>query len=188
MSGGTEAFPSLGRHCSEETCHQLDFLPFECDSCLKVYCLEHRSYKAHECPKADLKDSSVIICPVCTASVKTVFGEKSESILKKHNDAGECKPALRSVARKCPVKGCKELLTFSNKYNCKSCRKDICLKHRYAGAHVCVDDKNALFLEALAKRSMADCGTSAGSGGNSKGSGVKKIESGLRSVRLGKAY
>lgn len=34
--GGTEAFPDLGKHCSEELCHQLDFLPFKCDACSKV--------------------------------------------------------------------------------------------------------------------------------------------------------
>lgn len=151
-----------------------------------MFCLDHRSYKAHACPKADLKDTSVIICPVCTATVKKVFGENSESTLTKHNDSGECNPARRSVVTpKCPVKGCKELLTFSNKYTCKSCRNETCLKHRYAGAHVCVENKNALFLEALAKRSLADCGAGAGS---AKGSGIKKIEGRLGSLRLGKAY
>lgn len=34
--GGTEAFPELGQHCNEETCRQLDFLPFKCDGCKKV--------------------------------------------------------------------------------------------------------------------------------------------------------
>lgn len=29
-------FPDLGRHCSEESCYQLDFLPFKCDGCKKV--------------------------------------------------------------------------------------------------------------------------------------------------------
>ncbi|CAM6096252.1 unnamed protein product [Calypogeia fissa] len=189
MSGGTEAFPNLGRHCAEETCHQLDFLPFECDCCKKMFCLDHRSYKAHDCTKADLKDTSVIICPVCTATVKKVFGEKEDSTLQKHNDSRDCNPALRSVKPKCPVKGCKELLTFSNKYNCKSCRKDLCLKHRHSTAHVCVETKNALFLDALAKRNMTDCGTSAGSVSvNSKGGKSNTIEKRLGSLRLGKAY
>jgi hypothetical protein len=30
----------------------VDFLPFTCDCCSNVFCLEHRSYDAHRCPKA----------------------------------------------------------------------------------------------------------------------------------------
>ncbi|XVE67996.1 hypothetical protein DITRI_Ditri09bG0033000 [Diplodiscus trichospermus] len=50
MAGGTEAFPDLGKHCQHSACHQLDFLPFICEGCHKVFCLEHRSYRSHECP------------------------------------------------------------------------------------------------------------------------------------------
>jgi hypothetical protein len=35
-SGGTEAFPDLGKHCQHLDCHQLDFLPFTCDGCKQV--------------------------------------------------------------------------------------------------------------------------------------------------------
>lgn len=38
MGGGTEAFPDLGDHCQHPDCHQLDFLPFHCDGCKKVFC------------------------------------------------------------------------------------------------------------------------------------------------------
>ena len=37
MGGGTEAFPDLGQHCQNPDCNQLDFLPFKCDGCQKVY-------------------------------------------------------------------------------------------------------------------------------------------------------
>lgn len=36
-SGGTEAFPDLGKHCQHVDCHQLDFLPFTCDGCKQVF-------------------------------------------------------------------------------------------------------------------------------------------------------
>jgi len=36
-SGGTEAFPDLGKHCQRVDCHQLDFLPFTCDGCKQVF-------------------------------------------------------------------------------------------------------------------------------------------------------
>ncbi|XP_040868754.1 uncharacterized protein [Glycine max] len=35
-SGGTEAFPDLGKHCQHRDCNQLDFLPFTCDGCQQV--------------------------------------------------------------------------------------------------------------------------------------------------------
>ncbi|KAM9308404.1 AN1-type zinc finger protein 1 [Gastrophryne carolinensis] len=39
----------IGQHCDMEHCGQLDFLPFVCDGCSKVFCLAHRSRDAHTC-------------------------------------------------------------------------------------------------------------------------------------------
>ncbi|KAM9839643.1 AN1-type zinc finger protein 1 isoform 2-T2 [Aulostomus maculatus] len=39
----------IGKHCQIDSCHQKDFLPFVCDSCSGVFCLEHRSREAHSC-------------------------------------------------------------------------------------------------------------------------------------------
>ncbi|XP_024381979.1 zinc finger AN1 and C2H2 domain-containing stress-associated protein 16 [Physcomitrium patens] len=133
-------FPDLGLHCSEETCHQLDFLPFKCDGCRKDFCLEHRAYKAHSCANANHKDVSVQICPVCAMSVKTVFGETVGLTMKKHQQSKTCDP--RNYVKvtkkpKCPVRGCRELLTFSNKYCCNSCQKTVCLRHRFPSDHAC---------------------------------------------------
>lgn len=167
-------FPDLGRHCSEETCHQLDFLPFKCDGCRKMFCLEHRTYKAHSCPNESHKDVSVLICPVCAKSVKKVFGESSEVTMKKHSQGSSCDPSnFAKVMKKpkCPVRGCRELLTFSNKYSCNSCQKSVCLRHRFPADHACgiaaVKTKEparttaaSKFLMALAGRgSGTDCGT-----------------------------
>ncbi|KAE8599104.1 hypothetical protein XENTR_v10017064 [Xenopus tropicalis] len=41
----------VGQHCSAENCGQLDFLPFRCDGCSGVFCLEHRSRESHGCPE-----------------------------------------------------------------------------------------------------------------------------------------
>ena len=40
-------FPELDKHC--KICRQLDFLPFKCDFCKELYCLEHKDPKDHEC-------------------------------------------------------------------------------------------------------------------------------------------
>ncbi|KAG6556131.1 hypothetical protein Mapa_002072 [Marchantia paleacea] len=164
MLGGTEAFPTLGAPCADEYCHQLDFLPFKCDSCLKVFCLEHRSYKAHECSKVNLKDNVVIVCPTCTGTVKKVAGESEEVTLKKHNLDDSCSSAGRPAPKaRCPVPRCREELKFSNTYSCKSCGSNICLKHRFASDHACKATNYGKLLNALAKRSVLECGSSANS-------------------------
>ena len=38
----------IGKHCYK--CGQLDFLPFVCDKCNKVFCRYHRVYENHDCP------------------------------------------------------------------------------------------------------------------------------------------
>lgn len=66
MANSNEAdLMSIGQHCSVDTCQQLDFLPFKCDCCSKVYCLEHRTYAAHQCPAAGTKECTVFVCPLC---------------------------------------------------------------------------------------------------------------------------
>ncbi|XP_078396784.1 AN1-type zinc finger protein 1 isoform X3 [Cetorhinus maximus] len=39
----------VGQQCEVQHCRQLDFLPFVCDGCSGIYCLEHRSKDAHHC-------------------------------------------------------------------------------------------------------------------------------------------
>ncbi|NXR78441.1 ZFAN1 protein, partial [Pycnonotus jocosus] len=36
-----------------------DFLPFVCDGCSGIFCLQHRSRDAHGCPEVNIKNSSV---------------------------------------------------------------------------------------------------------------------------------
>ncbi|KAH8963746.1 hypothetical protein BDL97_04G028500 [Sphagnum fallax] len=193
--GGTEAFPDLGKHCSEELCHQLDFLPFKCDACSKIFCLEHRSYKSHNCSKATVKDSTVLICPICAATVKTVFGEDPNLTMEKHSQTANCDPnnyAKVMKKPKCPVKGCHELLTFSNKMTCKSCNKATCVRHRFPADHACVIKSGTAavrdlkqpartfagskFLEFLAGRNGSECGTSSTQVGSSLRNSDKQID------------
>lgn len=41
--------PYVGQNCEAEDCNQLDFLPFVCDHCKKVFCLNHKSCDQHNC-------------------------------------------------------------------------------------------------------------------------------------------
>ncbi|KAI3806546.1 hypothetical protein L1987_22453 [Smallanthus sonchifolius] len=43
--------------------------------------------------------------------------------------------------KKCPVRGCKETLTFSNTIKCRDCTIDHCLKHRFGPDHSCPGPK-----------------------------------------------
>uniref|UniRef100_D3ZQI4 AN1-type zinc finger protein 1 n=1 Tax=Rattus norvegicus TaxID=10116 RepID=D3ZQI4_RAT len=44
----------IGQHCQVQHCRQRDFLPFVCDGCSGIFCLEHRSKDSHGCPEANV--------------------------------------------------------------------------------------------------------------------------------------
>ncbi|KAF8669308.1 hypothetical protein HU200_051646 [Digitaria exilis] len=136
---GTPEFPNLGKHCSVGDCRQIDFLPFTCDRCDLVFCLQHRSYTTHQCPNANLKDVTVLICPLCAKGVRLNPSEDPNITWDTHVNT-DCDPSnYQKVTKKkkCPVPGCRETLTFSNTIRCKDCTKEHCLKHRFGPDHKC---------------------------------------------------
>ncbi|KAJ4769412.1 AN1-type zinc finger protein [Rhynchospora pubera] len=140
---GTPAFPNLGKHCSVEDCKQIDFLPFTCDRCNEVFCLQHRSYTTHQCPVANPHDVTVVICPLCAKSVRLIPNQDPNITWETHCNT-DCDPSNYQKAttkRRCPVRGCKETLTFSNTIKCKDCLIDHCLKHRFGPDHKCPGPK-----------------------------------------------
>ncbi|XP_015067121.1 zinc finger AN1 domain-containing stress-associated protein 12 [Solanum pennellii] len=172
MEGGTEAYPDLGRHCQLSDCHQLDFLPFTCHACQKVFCVEHRSCKSHECPKSDFNSRIVLVCEICSMSMETTGCqvEDHKAILQKHEESGDCDPKKKKKPT-CPVKRCKGILTFSNTSTCKTCRIQVCLRHRFPADHACnrtssssqllvkdLKEPNNKFLTVLLARNEKDCG------------------------------
>ncbi|XP_039255569.2 AN1-type zinc finger protein 1-like [Styela clava] len=40
---------NIGKQCSLLQCQRLDFLPFECDGCSQIFCLDHKGRTAHSC-------------------------------------------------------------------------------------------------------------------------------------------
>ncbi|OVA19394.1 zinc finger protein [Macleaya cordata] len=140
---GTPEFPDLGKHCSVEECKQIDFLPFTCDRCNQVFCLQHRSFVKHHCPNANKQDVTVVICPLCAKGVRLVPEEDPNITWESHVDT-ECDPSNYEKAtkkKKCPVPRCKEILTFSNTIKCRDCTIDHCLKHRFGPDHNCAGPK-----------------------------------------------
>ncbi|KAK4392458.1 Zinc finger AN1 and C2H2 domain-containing stress-associated protein 13 [Sesamum angolense] len=142
---GTPAIPNLGKHCSVEDCRQIDFLPFTCDCCRQIYCLEHRSYSRHQCMKAKESDVTVVICPLCAKGVPLIPEEDPNITWESHVNV-ECDPSnYDKVTKKrtCPVPGCRGILTFSNTIKCRDCSVDHCLKHRFGPDHNCPGPKKS---------------------------------------------
>ncbi|CAN6935112.1 unnamed protein product [Brassica oleracea] len=140
---GTPEFPDLGKHCSVDYCKQIDFLPFTCDRCIQVFCLDHRSYMKHSCPKGNRGDVTVVICPLCAKGVRLNPDEDPNITWEKHVNT-DCDPSNYEKTvkkKKCPVPRCRELLTFSNTIKCRDCCIEHCLKHRFGPDHSCSGPK-----------------------------------------------
>lgn len=105
--------------------------------------MEHRSYIKHNCPKADRKDVTVVICPLCAKGVRLIPEEDPNITWERHVNT-ECDPSNYEKVtkkKKCPVRGCKDVLAFSNTIKCKDCLVDHCLKHRFGPDHQCPGPK-----------------------------------------------
>ncbi|BDA42411.1 Zinc finger AN1 and C2H2 domain-containing stress-stress-associated protein [Coccomyxa sp. Obi] len=130
---------SLGDHCEVEECKQIDFLPFKCDACEKVFCLAHRKYSAHSCKKAGEKETQTIICPLCAKAIKLLPDQDANAAFERHSQEA-CDPMNYAKVHKkarCPVPNCKEKLGSVNTYSCKTCGTSVCLRHRFPGDHDC---------------------------------------------------
>lgn len=125
---------------------------------LQVFCLEHRTYKAHCCPKAEHNSRMVVVCRVCSMSIEKKAGEVESTILERHERSGDC-DASKKHKPGCPVRRCKELLTFSNNITCKICNQNVCLKHRFPSDHACRPPcaKDARTPLRLPARNGTDC-------------------------------
>ncbi|XP_060055524.1 AN1-type zinc finger protein 1 isoform X3 [Erinaceus europaeus] len=93
----------IGQHCQVERCRRKDFLPFICDGCSGIFCLEHRSRDSHNCPEVTVvnerltsdkptsypcsfkhcseKELVPVICPYC---------EKNFCLRHRHQSDHEC--------------------------------------------------------------------------------------------------
>eukprot|EP01088_Endostelium_zonatum_P001742 TRINITY_DN12094_c0_g1_i1.p1 TRINITY_DN12094_c0_g1~~TRINITY_DN12094_c0_g1_i1.p1 ORF type:complete len:166 (+),score=6.34 TRINITY_DN12094_c0_g1_i1:112-609(+) len=137
-------FSHVGAQCSLEECRQHDFLPFKCDCCSKVYCLDHRTYAKHSCAKGLAKRElfSSIQCPLCQHHLVIKQGEDANALVTQHIEA-KCKPIeqQRKESNKCSHAKCKksELMPI----RCTKCHKQFCLNHRFPNTHSCPSLKSS---------------------------------------------
>jgi AN1-type zinc finger protein 1 len=145
---------AIGAHCQFPYCHQLDFLPFRCDSCHHTFCLDHRSETAHKCAHA---------------------GEWAKN--RRKNSVGAATASLPATqkptvltATQCSEPKCKTLInTLQNTgVHCPNCNRQYCLKHRFREEHDC---KNLVPLGARPSTT------------NSVAAQAEKVRSGFSRIR-----
>lgn len=140
------------RHCSERGCGQLDFLPFTCEKCGRVYCLAHHKIRDHSCSYNPDSRNVMPTCPVCSqhiyvpaeASVDAIVNAHllsrcNSHLLSSHRDAQK---SLSAAATRCDQPtGCRNPEKFSTLL-CKKCGGQFCLTHRLETTHRCTGVAN----------------------------------------------
>lgn len=148
-------FDHVGRHCSLETCHQRDFLPFTCDICKGSFCLDHRTYASHNCVGKERKDMTSISCPICGDSIKFSQSQNIDELWTIHFE-NECIQTSKSKAiDKCVSKSCKIRLGPSNRFQCPQCKELVCLSHRRPEDHQCRSSINRSASLKVAQKSVS---------------------------------
>jgi predicted nucleic acid binding AN1-type Zn finger protein len=133
-----------GKHCEEEFCHQLDYLPMKCKACAKLFCNYHVKYDDHNCKEAYKFNYKIPTCPTCNQTVEFQRGKDLDICLAEHmqncNDEKILNKkfsniSLKQQKNKCSVLKCKtkDIIQFE----CKNCFKNYCVKHRIQEDHDC---------------------------------------------------
>lgn len=131
--------PHLGKHCGDNSCNQLDFLPFECEWCAGVYCKDHREGRVHKCEQWRAKQASqrskyvMPQCPLCGEDVSLGAHGDANRAVSEHIDAG-CSRKQRTDYR-CQLKACTQ--RFAIPVICERCKRNFCLTHRHPADHQC---------------------------------------------------
>ncbi|XP_028392304.1 AN1-type zinc finger protein 1-like [Dendronephthya gigantea] len=116
----------VGKQCSVSSCKQLDFLPFTCNDCSAIFCLEHRSTTSHNCPGN---------------------GEAQETKSSSHELSREKSSTVECCFEGCSVRDLTPVL-------CDHCRREFCLRHRHQPDHSCpkYEEQKKSASEAMAPK------------------------------------
>ncbi|KAL2422120.1 hypothetical protein ABEF95_010186 [Exophiala dermatitidis] len=122
---------AIGSHCEFPYCHQLDFLPFRCDSCHHTFCLDHRTETAHKCPRAGEwaknRRRNSVGRPKSTSTTTTTANNNLSS-RPNHSNAIQCSnPTCKTFVHTLQNTG----------VHCPQCNRTYCLKHRMREDHDC---------------------------------------------------
>ena len=137
-----------GKHCSEEFCHQLDFLPMQCKLCKGFFCAEHFRYESHRCAEAtsDKLSYQIPTCDLCQQTIEFKRGRDLDLCLAEH--MAKCQVGNEKMKtirrRKCSHSDCKSKDLF--RVACDGCAEFFCKSHRIPEVHKC----KSLTLESCA--------------------------------------
>ncbi|QIX01324.1 hypothetical protein AMS68_006841 [Peltaster fructicola] len=114
---------AIGAHCQMTFCHQLDFLPFKCESCQGKFCLDHRTESAHSCPQAGA----------------WARRRAQANGLSTTSRTASPRPNILTHEQQCSLPACKTLIDtpLVTGVLCETCNRRYCLKHRMAYEHEC---------------------------------------------------
>ncbi|GAA5926352.1 AN1-type zinc finger protein [Sporobolomyces koalae] len=152
-----QSFLEIGRHCSEASCRQLDFLPFNCPSCRLPFCASHwRPPLGHPCQSYDPNkyDNRIPSCPLCSTPVPPLSTDQTEDpnvamdahfsdscrtlhpdLVAKTNNGGSRSGRIEDK-NECQVSKCHTKLVVV-KIECRECRGQFCSTHRFPTDHRC---------------------------------------------------
>merc|ERR1712244_83696 len=92
---------------------------------------------------------------VCEQSVRLVPDEDPNVTMERHmheSCAGQAVSSRAGKKARCPVRGCKQQLTFSNKVQCGKCCQTTCLRHRFEEDHECTGVVHSVAAAAVPGR------------------------------------
>ncbi|KAI7881121.1 CRE-AIP-1 protein [Lichtheimia hyalospora FSU 10163] len=129
-------FPELGKHCTFDSCHQLDFLPYTCYRCKKIFCQDHFKLDDHHCPSLQdgQYDARVPTCPICEQPVPGPRGQDPNISVNRHIQ-NNCNDKRQTASNICHQRACNAKLLVP--MNCSDCGYSFCVKHRLPVDHTC---------------------------------------------------
>lgn len=145
-----------GKHCEEEFCHQLDLLPMKCKACTHYYCSEHFKYESHNCKEYKKFDYKIPTCELCNKTIEFKRGQDLDLCLAMHMEKCQFNEinTKKTNSNKCSFKACKTKEIF--KFECLSCYKNFCNKHRIPEDHECTGLSQTCSQQARQKNSVFD--------------------------------
>ncbi|EEB19765.1 arsenite inducuble RNA associated protein aip-1, putative [Pediculus humanus corporis] len=150
--------PEIGEHCNETSCNRLDFLPFKCDACSKIFCSHHMNYEKHKCSSVYKKNVYVPLCPLCELPVPIRRNQEPDVAVSEHidNNCGENskKTCKKLNGNRCSATGCKvkEMIPVI----CKQCNKNYCLIHRFPDLHSCRTQKSSSISDNSTRKKISE--------------------------------
>jgi len=153
---------TVGRHCSDPECHQLDFLPHLCHKCNRYFCLDHFQLTRHSCAEVLEHVNSMPRCPKCSQFVRVPRGQSKDGFVDRHIASGcsahlldpteEQKREMRK-AWQCDAE-CGNRAKLST-LQCPRCLGTYCLSHRFPDDHRCDHMRAELAARARGARLAA---------------------------------